>query len=279
MTSIGPQLDEFATWLAQRPKPLGERSRQEAVRIARLLKTRAVIHAESGARYVNLRWVAKLWQDFCGEQLPVPQPTMLHKGRMQSAVSMPDEDWAKLYAALTPQDDAAAAVLRVMMVTAKRVGDVLRIPLDALRAALARSDGLVEYRVKGGKAKKATISDDTRGDWERLLAASAHAGTVPLAVAPKGDGSPEAGHAAYQTVNRTLRRTAATLKLTGRPHLHRLRRTVLVQVLRAGEDITVARDLADHASIVTTQKYADEAIAGHAARGQAAIAQFRKGKV
>jgi integrase len=254
-------------------KKLSPRSVVEAERAVNFLKSGRKVTAKSATRHVVLQWSRDLWAEFSGEVLVVPGGGQT--ARLKPAVSMPDEDWDILYGWLQRDDSIAAAVLRVMMTTGLRIGDVLRLPADAMEAALHRSDGVLEAKVKGGDIIKSSTAGASRNDWVRL--AERVSTTVAEAVSPYGTGSADGGDAAYKAVSRALKAAGRATDLTGRVHLHRLRRTTLVQVLRAGADITVAKAMAGHKSLKTTEKYTDETIAGHAARGQDAIEQFRRG--
>jgi len=265
----------FRDYLLQ--QGLSQRSILEAENAVAFLRRGDKIHAKSAARFTTLRWAATLYAAFSGEQLVVTGNGQT--ARLKPAVSMPDDDWDLLYEELRRDGGAAAAVLRVLMTTGLRIGDVLRLPTDAIEASLQREDGVLEAKVKGGDIIKSSTAGASREDWQRLLAVTEQATSIPWAIAPYGDGSPDAAHAAYQTVRRRLMAAGKKTGLTGRVHLHRLRRTTLVQVLRSGADITVAKAMAGHHSLRTTEKYTDENIAGHAARGQDAIAQFRRKNV
>lgn len=254
-------------------KRLSSRSILEAERAVAFLRSGKKITAKSASRRDMLQWAATLFAEHTGLVLVVP--TGGQTARLKPAISMPDEDWDNLYGSLYPDRSPEAAVLRVMMTTGLRIGDVLRLPGHAVEAALDRQDGLLEAKVKGGDIIKSSVAGASRPDWVRL--GNLVDTTVAWAVAPYGTGSADAGEAAYQAVRRCLVAAGKRIGLSGRVHLHRLRRTTLVQVLRSGADITVAKAMAGHKSLKTTEKYTDENIAGHAARGQDAIAQFRGG--
>lgn len=252
-------------------KKLSSRSIAEAEHAVTFLRSGKKIRAKSMSRYEALRWARDIWAEFSGQYLDVPDGGQT--GRLKPAVSMDDRAWQKLYSELEPDGTPAAAVLRVMMSTGLRIGDVLRIPGAAVLAALERHDGLLEAKVKGGKIIKSSVAGASRPDWERLAAFGDQ--TVAWSVAPYGDGSPDAGRGAYKACARLLVSHAPREKIS-RFHLHRLRRTVIVQALRSGQDVVRVAAGVGHSNIKTTSSYADETHPEMAANMQDAVAKFRR---
>ena len=96
--------------------------------------------------------------------------------------------------------------------------------------------------------------------WERLRPMlGAGYGNVATWVCSRGNGSPEAGQGAYKAVSRQLSTLAGMAGVSGRVHLHRLRRTVAVRALRATKDVGAVQQLLGHSHPATTHKYLDEA--------------------
>lgn len=258
-------------------KGLADRSILEAERAVLFLRQGSMSNARSASRRISLQWAAELWKEFSGEGLFVHSAHEPTTERLKPAISMPDEDWQTLYAALTPDSAPPACVVRTMMVTGLRIEDVLRIPPTAIAAALQRSDGLLEARVKGGKIVKTSVGG-ARAEWQRLYDACSHHPTVAKAVAPAGSGTSAAGSGAYMACSRLLRKTAKAVGCGGRAHLHRLRRTVIVQGLRSEVDVVRIASSVGHSSINTTAKYSDEKHPEIATHMQKAIAKYREKK-
>jgi len=261
--------NSFADYL--RSRGLSARSALEYERAVKLL-LEGHPKGKSASRHTVLAAAAKHYQEWSGEPLPYTPATRAPKGRLKPALSIPDEDWRALYAKIP--NTVQGAVVRVMMATGLRIGDVLRLPPKAIREALGRADGLLEVRVKGGKGIVTSVAG-ARDEWERLLGLCGNAASVARAVAPYGDGSPEGGHAAYQAVRRSLQATGARL-VAGRVHLHRLRRTVTVQALRSGAPLTTVQQMLGHADIRTTSSYADETRVDLVTEAQKGIQGFRR---
>ena len=178
--------------------------------------------------------------------------------RQKLAQSYPDGAWKKLYAEVRADKTPAGAVLHVMMATGLRIADVLR--LNRQRFTAARTTGRLRL-VQKGQGERVLRLDGAPKSWGHLHRAWEGNGAETIAhlVSPGGDGSPLAGAAAYQAVKRRLKKHHRMLKLPGRAHLHRLRRTVGVQALRVTEDIPAVQQLLGHASWKTTMGYLDEA--------------------
>lgn len=188
--------------------------------------------------------------------------------------SYDDESWAKLATrvALDARSDPASAVLGVLIDTGLRVGDVLALERNAL---LGSTGEVVRLTQKGG-SERFLPWDDCWAALHEVWSASG-AGNVAALVSPGGDGSPIAGHAAYRRVEKALKRLAVELQLPGRAHLHRLRRTVAVQVIRTTGDLEVARHALGQASIQTTVRYVNEARPDELSKVFAELKKLRKG--
>jgi integrase len=181
--------------------------------------------------------------------------------RKREARSIGDAEWQRLVARIEHDDSVAGIVLDVLTSTGLRVGDVLRIPRT--RLAEAQHTDRVTIEVKGGEDRVLPLDGAPRA-WSRLWAAWNAAGvgnlrTVAWLVAPGGDGDTSSKGAAYKAVQRKLATLADEASVTGRVHLHRLRRTVGVQALRISEDVPAVQQLLGHASPQTTLGYLDEA--------------------
>ncbi len=180
-----------------------------------------------------------------------------HRGpkpaRKQPVVSFPDGDWDRLREAVSLGDEPEAYVLRVQFLTGYRIGDVLGVQRDRLRAALR--SGVLQVEVKTGKTIGAPIEGD-REVWEALYAAwpKDHE-TLAMWVCPRaGEGT----LGPYQRVRRYFLALGVELGIDSRVHLHRIRRTIAVKALRETRDIHLVSQLLGHASIASTQIYTDE---------------------
>jgi integrase len=179
--------------------------------------------------------------------------------RILSAFAFSPEDSAKLREALVLDNKPASIVLLVMLLTGLRVGDVLRIQAGPLREAL-RGGSLLTIQVKGEKLAPIALGPALEA-WHRLANKCFQdpKSTVADAVCGALGSSPEAGGAAYYRCQRAMKKAGIRLELDGRVHLHRLRRTVAVELLRAGESLETVQQVLIHESRRTVEtSYADE---------------------
>lgn len=179
--------------------------------------------------------------------------------RKREARSIGDAEWQRLVAVIEHDPSTLGAALLVLAQTGLRVGDLLRLP--RARLAEAQDTGRLRLEVKGGEERTLPL-DGAPDAWGRLWVAWQGAGnlrTVAWLVAPRGDGDVSSKGAAYKALARHLGRLADEAEVTGRVHLHRLRRTVGVQALRVTEDVVAVQQLLGHASSQTTLGYLDEA--------------------
>lgn len=243
------------------------------------------------ARLRDYRWAWDVWHDAAGEiglpPLPIPRPELPERERGGRRVREPkrlleakafgSEDFAKLREALILDNRPAAMVLLVMAMTGLRIGDVLRIKAADLRAALAGDQRLV-VMVKGEKPVQVVLVPAFEA-WQRLASKCFHAPQTTVADAVVGTlgCDPEAGGAAYERCRRAIKRHGLKLELDGRVHLHRLRRTVAVELLRAGESLETVQQVLIHENLRTTESsYADEARSEQAAAAMSRLNQGRR---
>lgn len=178
----------------------------------------------------------------------------------RKSVSYSDEDWRKLTRRLrrdATRGDATAATLLVLTETGCRIGDVLPVTRQRLLGGVRA--GQIRLVQKGGTERVLPVPESSA--WQLLHETWTGRGgaTVAHLLAPGGEGDTLAGRGAYQAARRALTRTHEELGLQGRPHLHRLRRTVGVQSIRETGDIELTRQLLGQASLSSTQTYVDEA--------------------
>jgi len=176
------------------------------------------------------------------------------KRRKLEAKSFVENDLRRLSVYLEDHISPEDRVLRVLLDTGLRIGDVLRLTQKTLADGL--QSGIITVQVKGGHMIYKPIAGAELA-WNKLyagLVASKYR-SVAKFVCPTGNGSARAGDAAYQVVNRHLKEIG---QLSGRLHLHRLRRTFAVDALRYTQDITAVQQALGHRNISTTQQYTDE---------------------
>jgi len=179
------------------------------------------------------------------------------KRRKLEAKSFAEADLKSLSVYLEDHTSPEDRVLRVLLDTGLRIGDVLRLTKKTLAEGL--QSGIITVQVKGGHMiyKPVTGAEEA---WEQLytgLIASKYQSVAKL-VCPEGSGSTRAGGCAYQRVNRHFKDLGERLNISGRLHLHRLRRTFAVDALRYTQDITAVQQALGHRNISTTQQYTDE---------------------
>ena len=198
------------------------------------------------------------------DRTPLQRRKARERTRRREARSYSEENWRALWSALQDERTPEAAVLLVLMATGLRIASVLAITRDQLREAL--ETGELRLVTKGDRERMLMIVGVT--PWALLYKRFVDAGTlgnpdnVALLVSPGGDGSPEAGDAAYRRVYRYLKTIHKVLKLHGNAHPHRLRRSMAVHALRETEDVVAVQQLLGHASIHSTMRYLDEARPG-----------------
>ncbi len=180
--------------------------------------------------------------------------------RKKPAVSFLPEDWAAMRFELESRTEPEAAVLLVIAATGLRIGDVLGIEVRALKHAV-KHKSVLELVQKGGRKRQLSV-EGVYDVWERLSVTITDGSTVAEWICPTSGWGSKGGGGAYQRCNRYLRSLAAELQIEGRPHLHRMRRTVATRALNKTHDIHLVSQLMGHKQITTTQQYTDELRAG-----------------
>lgn len=175
----------------------------------------------------------------------------------EQARSFPETEWRKLVNALAADDSPEGTVLYVQAVTGHRIGDVLRLSRKALLKGLRT--GVLQLQRKGGTYVEVPVAGLPE-PWEALRDRwpAAEGGTVAQWICPTSSLGEEAGGGAYQRVRRRLRSLAVELGISGRPNLHRLRRTVGVRALKKTKDIHLVSQLLGHRSLQSTEHYVTE---------------------
>lgn len=180
--------------------------------------------------------------------------------RKRIAHSIGDDAFARLADTTWAEDSVAASALSVMYATGLRVGDIVAVTRRALSEG--RAHGNIRTTVKGGDERVLPWAGAPE-EWERLLGAFNGQPGALSTVADLLTGKPNAStlphSAAHKRLDRALKRLALSVGINDRVHLHRLRRTVAVRVLRDTNDITIAQQMLGHRNIATTARYVDEA--------------------
>jgi integrase/recombinase XerD len=139
----------------------------------------------------------------------------------------------------SPRD---SAIVHVLAFAGLRVGELCRITLEEVefeRNILHIRSG------KGDKDREVIIEERTRSAIDRYLTERALAGDQSLRLFPVGP----------VTVERIVRRAAATAGISRTVTPHMLRHTLATALLSRGCDIRYIQKLLGHASVATTQIY------------------------
>lgn len=233
-------------------------------------------------RVQDYRLAWSRWDAFCTETdvengLPEPQPLERRFGRrrrkdaarLKPALSIPESSWDALRERIRSDPSPQSRVLDVLVCSGLRIGDVLRLTEPLLRSALEREDGIGILRVKGARDVVFTTRDGS-DSWARLYELLQKDQRV-AAICSKTD-DPQAAGASYQACRRALKAHAEAVGLEAREiHLHRTRRTVAVQLYKAGVRIEIISKVLQHQSIETTQRYLDESMADVAGKALARL--------
>ncbi len=210
-------------------------------------------------RYLGTRERLEAFDRLVQAALAAPRPRrrLQPHQRVHEAVSFAESDWRRLVPELQRRREPEAAVVLVIVATGLRIGDILRLRKDSLGKALAGNSTDVVTIQKGGRTRRLPV-EGAREHWQNLFDRWTDGATVADWICPTSKLGAETPGGAYQRVRRHLRSVAAELKLGGRVHLHRLRRTVAVRALETTKDLHVVQQLLGHANMKATQTYTDE---------------------
>lgn len=178
------------------------------------------------------------------------------KQTKEPITSFSNQEWKALARKLWMDDSPQSHVLRVLMVTGLRVGDVLRIPRTTIEKAFEREDGLITLQLKGGKKVYSAVKGPPEKEWRTLLTGLTNADKENPAryVSQRGT----TWMASYMQVRRVFQATCKEIKVEGQHNVHRIRRTVLVQVRKA-VGLDFAQRVGGHKDSSTTEIYTNEA--------------------
>ena len=267
--------EAFARWLTRK----GYRPRTVDKTVSDLrsyLKNNTIIvGARTVARWEDYRRAYRLYKEFAdleGFRVPAPQPEYLaerpevnrgerrERRRKKPALSIDENEWKRLRKAVKRDDLPESRVLEVMLATGLRVGDVLRVTPEAIEGALKRQDGLFTIELKGGKVIRYPVGG-AEEEWTTLHRALRNGRHPHAAHMVSGQKDPETRGAYFKVRDRFVELCEAC-SLTGRTHLHRIRRTVAVRLLNRGVSLYDVQQLLGHEDLRTTQRYTDEWSAG-----------------
>lgn len=159
------------------------------------------------------------------------------------------EEWITLWNSLDitkPPD----VVLRLMMQTALRVGDVLRVERDQLAEAMTY--GAFTFAVKGGKESMMPI-ELGKTDW--VVALNGMKGSGSANIAGWVSKSEDPSGAAYFKTLRRLKHVGEEESLTAPHTTHRLRRSLATFLAEDGASSSQIQQVLDHEKLATTDGY------------------------
>lgn len=174
--------------------------------------------------------------------------------RVWEARSFEASDWDRFRDALFVSDDPRDRVLEILCHTGLRIGDALRTETGWIARGL--EEGEIQILRKGGVFVQLPVG--VPEPWERLLAQllDAQAPNAAALLSPDHP-SPEARGAAYRQIDRRLKFWQQELKLSGRIHTHKMRRTFAVNLYALTKDILAVQQGLNNGA-QATQKYLDE---------------------
>jgi len=269
-TSYRDTLQQFLPFIARAAHRQIERLRVEDVSLARtraflrdLEKTRGCGTATRNQRLAAIRSLARFIGQHCPEHLEwagqirsieskkVARPLIayLEKDELDALLKAPDRR--------TPQGRRDYAVLLFLYNSGARAGEVAQVRIGDLdlSAASSRDASFVVLRGKGNKYRRCPLWPRTVDELRPLIGGRAASEHVFL----NRCGQPLTRFGVHAIVERYAARTAAKLpsvaKKRGSPHT--IRHTTATHLLRAGVDINTIRAWLGHASLSTTNVYAE----------------------
>lgn len=280
-------LARFQTWLVDHEQ-LSKTTARKAASDVRTMRERGGTPPESkmlAQRLKDYRYAWALYADFCEAEermctLPEPPrppaPPPSHRARrkkrepkrLREAVSIPVEQWKTFLHVVEADPSPPARVVDVMCSSALRIADVLRTPFSTLLEGFQRDDGICVLMVKDQKDVVYSVLGAAT-QWQQLLLSAKRAKMkrsqiVAELVSPGSDW--DGNSAAYQRCRRKLHVLAARAGIEDRVHLHRLRRTVAVQLAASTGNTWLVQKLLAHDDASTTKTYLDETFALEVAR-------------
>lgn len=272
-------LERFSAWLVDHEGLSKTTARKAASDVAtmRAHGTTPPTSQMLAARLKDYRYAWALYADFCdaeertcdlAEPPRPPPPPASHRSRrkkrepkrLKEAVSIPLDAWKRFLRVVEQDPSTPARVIDVLCSSALRVSDVLRTDLRTLRVGFRRPDGICEITVKGDKIVVYSVLG-AEEQWRQLHEAAKRRKLRPdqiLAEAVSTGSDWDANSAAYQRCRRKLHELAAKAGVEDRVHLHRLRRTVAVQLATSTGNKWLVQKMLSHEQSATTDIYLDE---------------------
>ena len=171
-------------------------------------------------------------------------PRTLSRGEAAFLLSFPS---ATLVGA-GESDWVFATIVRLMVVTGMRVGELCKLGLDDLSPDCA----VVRIHGKGARERVAYITDQgLRQDLQRIIRERRKSRPITSALFVNRHGAPMRP----QSVRSKLRRLAKEAGLERRVTPHMLRHTAATLLIETGVDIRFVQRLLGHSSIATTEIY------------------------
>jgi integrase len=279
------KLSRFEKWCDER---YADRSTRKFVADARTMAKYNGVPPKARkkiSRLRDFRLVWDIWEAWGGGGVfpvarpVVPDQTKLRGGRrarepkrLNEAISFAKSDYLALIKTAEASPDLTDHVLVVVARSGLRISDVLRANVGDLRKAMKREDGILTIVVKSEKTSVYSVRGGGKAEaaWRRILdhedvkraPATWH---VASAMMGDPDAKAEAGFGAYERVRRRIERLGEELGISGRVHLHRLRRTVGVGLARKNASLDEIAKALVHSSVQATRGYIDEARAEESA--------------
>lgn len=178
--------------------------------------------------------------------------------RVRVARSLDQADWTKLrnYLRGSFRRNPLDACLLALCLTGLRGVDLWRLTDADLSTDLSRNP--LRVLQKGGKYRYIKLLPQQVEVFQTIAAGVRATRARNVAEWVSGDARTEAGPRVWDHLTDRFIAIGEELGLSGRIHLHRLRRTLAVKVLRQTKDLHLVKELLGQSSIKSTEQYADE---------------------
>jgi site-specific recombinase XerD len=168
------------------------------------------------------------------------------------------EDDHKLEQQLRKNDDLCSNGLLLLRATGARIGEFLKVAVDALRDFGQNQWAIKIPLGKLHNERWVPVDEDACGVFRRILSLRSlvtrtHAGASSVILLLQKNGRPMS----YQVMRKRLIAAARQAGCSTRPTLHRLRHTYGTTMLRAGASLPAVKELLGHKTIVMTLRYVE----------------------
>jgi hypothetical protein len=193
--------------------------------------------------------------------------------RIRDARSLDRADWIRLrdYLGATFRENPLDACLLALALTGLRGVDLWRLSDADLTADLSRTP--LRVLQKGGRYRYIKLLPEQLAVFQVIASGVKKTSSRNIAEWISGSARTESSPAAWHHLTARFIEIGAELGIPGRIHLHRLRRTLAVQVLKQTKDLHLVKELLGQSSIRSTEQYADE---GRSDEVQAALGDVLK---